>query len=107
MSKKLPQNPSAQPRSYQVGDEVSYAAPNGMVYGTVRRIINDPSSPAVEIEFEDGKREIKKVRDRALHLVRRSTGKSEMDERRRDPIRQRDLDIEEVRRSDQRRGSRH
>lgn len=104
MSKKPPQTPVA--HLYHVGDEISYAAPNGIVYGTVIRVIHDSSSPAVEIEFEDGKREVKKARDRALHIVRRSTGKSEIDERRRDPIRQRDSDIEEVRRSDQRRGSR-
>ncbi|MCS6884020.1 MAG: hypothetical protein RMM17_10895 [Acidobacteriota bacterium] len=91
-------------RSYQLGDEVSYATPNGMMYGTVVRVISDPSSPAVEVEFEDGKREIKKVRDRALHLVRRASGKSELDERRQEPLRQRDTEIEEVRRSDQRRG---
>ena len=92
---------------YKVGDEVSYAAAQGMLYGTIIKIINDPSSPAIEIEFEDGRKEIKKSRDRALRLLRRASGKSEVDEKRGDRAKLRDYDIEEVRRSDQRRGSRH
>jgi len=92
---------------YQVGDEISYAAAQGMLYGTVVKIINDPSSPAVEIQFEDGRKEVKKSRDRAMRLLRRSTGRSELDEQHGDRKKLRDYDIEEVRRSEQRRGSRH
>ncbi|MBL8151222.1 MAG: hypothetical protein JNN15_14960 [Blastocatellia bacterium] len=94
-------------RGYQVGDEISFASAQGMMYGTVIKLINDPSSPAVEIEFEDGRKEIKKVKDRALHLVRRATGRSEIDEMRGKRKWSRDQDIEDVRRSDQRRGGRH
>ena len=92
---------------YQVGDEISFASAQGMIYGTITKIINDPSSPAIEVQFEDGRKEIKKSRDRALRLLRRAGGKSELDEQRGDRKKQRDYDIEEVRRSDQRRGSRH
>ena len=92
---------------YKVGDEISYAAAQGMLYGTVTKLIKDPSSPAIEIEFEDGRKEIKKVRDRAMRMLRRASGKSEVDEKRGDQKKQRDYDIEEVRKSEQRRGSRH
>jgi hypothetical protein len=53
--------------------------------------------------FEDGRREIKKSRDRALHLVRRATGASELDEKHADRRRGADAEIDEVRRSDVRR----
>lgn len=92
---------------YNIGDEISYAGAQGMMYGTVIKIIKDPSSPAVEIEFEDGRKEIKKVRDRAMRLLRRASGRSEAEEQRGQRSKLRDYDIEEVRRSDQRRGSRH
>jgi hypothetical protein len=92
---------------YQVGDEISYASAQGMLYGTVIKIIKDPSSPAVEVQFEDGRKEIKKSRDRAMRLLRRATGKSELDEQRGERKKLKDYDIEEVRRSEQRRGSRH
>jgi hypothetical protein len=108
-----PKLPVAKPQShkptiqeYRVGDEISYASPQGMFYGTVIKIINDPSSPAIEIEFEDGRKETKKVRDRAMRLLRRASGKSELEEQRGGRPKLRDYDIEEVRRSDQRRGSR-
>src|SRR5438045_6708542 len=78
--------PAAKPESaaqptyheYLVGDEISFASPQGMIYGTVVKIIKDPSSPAIEIEFEDGRKEVKKTRDRALRLLRRASGKSEL-----------------------------
>ena len=57
---------------------------------------------AIEISFEDGRREIKKSRDGALRLVRRATGASEAEESRSDRSRVRDFEIDEIRRSDQR-----
>ena len=55
-----------------------------------------------EIEFEDGRKEIKKVRDRSLSLLRRATGQSEEEERHKDRERLHDPDIERIRRSEQR-----
>jgi hypothetical protein len=92
----------AQPSSYRVGDEIGYAMPAGMLYGTVTRVLGAGDSAAVEIEFEDGRKEIKKTRDRALSLLRRVTGQSEEEERHRDREKLKDLDIERVRRSEQR-----
>lgn len=93
---------------YNIGDEISYASPQGMLYGTVVKLVKDPASPAIEVEFEDGRKEVKKVRDRALRLLRRATGKSEIEEQRGNRGRTlRDEDVESVRRSEQRRGSRH
>lgn len=92
---------------YRVGDEISFAAPQGMFYGTVVKLIADPTSPAVEIEFEDGKKEVKKVKDRSLRILRRASGKSEADEKYGTRSKARDYDIDEVRRSEQKRGSRH
>ena len=88
---------------YETGDEVSYAMPAGMLYGTIVRSLGD--GDAVEIEFEGGRKEVKKARDRALSLVRRASGKSEVDERRPDRERLKDPDIERIRRSEQRRRS--
>jgi len=88
---------------YQTGDEVSFAMPSGMLYGTIVRMIGD--GEAAEIQFEDGRKEIKKVRDRALSLVRRASGRSEVEERHSDRERLKDPDIERVRRSEQRRRS--
>ncbi|KAF0247294.1 MAG: hypothetical protein FD167_3306 [bacterium] len=111
-SNKTPNKPNAptqqQPTfEYRVGDEISFAAPQGMFYGTVVKLITDPSSPAVEIEFEDGKKEVKKIRDRSLRILRRAGGKSEADEKYGTRAKTRDYDIDEVRRSEQKRGSRH
>jgi hypothetical protein len=92
---------------YRIGDEISFAAPQGMFYGKIVKLISDPISPAVEIEFEDGRKEIKKVKDRSLHLLRRASGKSEVDEKYGTRAKMRDYDIAEVRRSEQKRGSRH
>jgi hypothetical protein len=89
--------------NYKAGDEVSYAMPSGMLYGTVTRLLGAGESAAIEIEFEGGRKEIKKVKDRALNLLRRSSGLSEEEERHPDRERLRDLDIERIRRSDQRR----
>ncbi len=77
--------------------------PSGMLYGTVVRVLGEGDTSAVEVEFEDGRKEIKKVRDRALSLLRRASGKSEEEERHSDRDRLRDYDIERIRRSDQRR----
>ena len=89
--------------NYKSGDEVSYAMPSGMLYGTVVRSLGAGESAAIEIEFEGGRKEIKKVKDRALNLLRRASGLSEEDERHPDRERLRDPDIERIRRSDQRR----
>jgi hypothetical protein len=85
--------------NYSVGDEVSYVFGNGIAYGEVLRVLE--GGQAIEIQFEDGRREIKKTRDGALRLLRRASGASELDERERG--RSRDKDIDEVMRSDVRR----
>ena len=92
--------------SFQPGDEVSFAMPAGVLYGTVSRVLGEGDSAAVEIEFEDGRKEIKKVRDRALSLLRRASGASEEEERHSGRGRPTDLDIERIRRGEQRRGHR-
>ncbi|HKV41394.1 MAG TPA: hypothetical protein VJX67_19465 [Blastocatellia bacterium] len=83
------------------GDQVAYALPAGMHYGTVLRVLGTDESQAVEIEFEDGRKEIKKVRDRSLSLLRRATGASENDEKRSSSPRLKDWDVERIRRSEE------
>lgn len=85
---------------FKKGDEVSYAMPAGMLYGAVARVLGEGESAAVEIEFEDGRKEIKRISDRALSLLRRASGISEEEERHadRDPLR--DMDIQRVYRSE-------
>jgi hypothetical protein len=90
--------------TYGVGDEVSYAFGNGMAYGEVTRLLE--GGQAVEISFEDGRREIKKARDGSLRLLRRATGLSEAQEENKDRAKSRDVDIADVMRGDIRRGSR-
>ncbi len=85
--------------SYGVGDEISYVFGSGIVYGEVVRLLE--GGAAVEIQFEDGRREIKKARDGSLRLLRRASGASEIEEKRSDHSRVRDYEIDEVRRSDQ------
>ncbi|HWP44810.1 MAG TPA: hypothetical protein VNO14_16310 [Blastocatellia bacterium] len=87
---------------FRKGDEVSYAMPSTILYGTVIRVIGSGEDAAVEIEFEDGRKEVKKVRDRSLSLLRRATGQSEIEERYSDRHRLRDPEIERIRRSEQR-----
>lgn len=81
---------------FQVGDEVMYAGAAGVRYGTVIRVIGAGNAQMVEVEFEDGKRELKKASDRALRLLRRKVTEE---------VRQefRDREVEEVRRSETRR----
>ncbi len=86
--------------NFGVGDEISYAFGSGIAYGEVTRLLE--GGAAIEIMFEDGRREIKKSRDGALRLVRRASGASEAEESRSDRSRARDAEIDEVRRSDQR-----
>ncbi|HYX43005.1 MAG TPA: hypothetical protein VE821_14965 [Pyrinomonadaceae bacterium] len=88
--------------NFHAGDEISYAAPAGMMYGEVTRVIGAGESAAIEIEWEDGRKEIKPVKDRALALLRRASGISEVEEKHADRRRLADSDIESVRRSDQR-----
>lgn len=85
--------------NYGVGDEVSYAFGSGIVYGEITRLLE--GGAAVEILFEDGRREIKKARDGSLRLLRRATGKSELEEQHADRDRARDTEIGEVFRRDQ------
>lgn len=87
--------------NFGVGDEISYAFGNGMAYGEVSRVLE--GGQAIEIQFEDGRREIKKARDGSLRLLRRASGASELDEAHRDRSRARDIDINEVMRGDIRR----
>ena len=95
----------ARTHSFNPGDEISYAMPSGMLYGTITRLLGDGESAAVEIEYEDGRKEIKKVRDRALNLLRRSSGVSEEEERHSDRERLRDPEVERIRKVEQRRRS--
>ena len=90
--------------TYTLGDEVSYVFGNGIVYGEVTRLLE--GGQAVEISFEDGRREIKKARDGALRLLRRASGLSEAQEENKDRAKSRDTDIADVMRGDIRRGSR-
>lgn len=87
--------------NYGVGDEISYAFGSGIAYGEVTRLLE--GGAAVEILFEDGRREIEKSRDGALRLLRRATGSSELEEQHSDRNRLRDNDVSEVFRRDQKR----
>src|SRR5262249_9047830 len=87
--------------NYGVGDEVSYAFGSGIAYGEVTRLLE--GGAAIEILFEDGRREIKKSRDGALRLIRRASGASELEEKRSDRDRVRDSEIDDVFRSDKNR----
>ena len=88
--------------TFGVGDEVSYTFGSGIVYGEIIRLLE--GGAAVEILLEDGRKEIKKSRDGALHLVRRASGRSEAEELQPDRSRLRDITIAEVIRSEKRRG---
>jgi hypothetical protein len=88
---------------FSTGDEVAYALGRGMRYGRVVRVLGTGDTSSVEIEFEDGGREMHKMRDRALSLLRRASGESAKDEELRDRRRVVDPEIERARRSDQRR----
>ena len=90
--------------TYSVGDEISYAFGNGMAYGEITRVLE--GGQAVEISFEDGRKEIKKARDGSLRLLRRATGLSELQEENKDRTKSRDTDIADVMRGDIHRGSR-
>jgi hypothetical protein len=84
--------------NYQVGDEISYAMGSGMHYGEVVRLLE--GGQAIEILFEDGRREVKKARDGSVRLLRRASGDSEMDEQNRHRGRSWDQEIREVMRGD-------
>jgi hypothetical protein len=88
---------------YHVGDEIAFAAPAAMVYGTIIRVLGAGDSAAVEIEFEDGRKEIKKSKDRALSLLKRASGLSEQEEAQTGREQLRDPEIERIRRGEQRR----
>ncbi len=87
---------------FRAGDEISYALASGVQYGTVTRVLGTGDTASIEIEFEDGRKEVKKANDRALALLRRASGRSELEEQNRDRSRLRDPDIERIRRSEQR-----
>ena len=91
------------PINFKVGDEISYAMPSGILYGEIVRVIGAGDTGAVEIQFEDGRKETKPVKDKSLHLLKRASGASEAEERQKDRSRLRDYDVDAVRRSDQRR----
>jgi len=78
---------------FHVGDEVMYAGTSHIRYGTVVRLLGEGYAQLVEIEFEDGKKEMKKARDRTLRLLRRKVQESPRPE-------YRDREAEEVRRSE-------
>ena len=102
----MPQNRNQgnrQPIVYGIGDGVAYALGKGLRYGTVVRLIGTGDQASVEIEFEDGGREVHRARDRALSLLRRASGASARDEEIADRSKLKDFDVEAVRRSDQRR----
>lgn len=90
---------------YRVGDEVSYAGAHGMTYGEIARVVTPGPDGAVEIQWEDGRREVKKTRDKSIRLLRRASGRSEADEQRGEKRRSFDSEIAEVRKSDIRRKS--
>jgi len=86
--------PAPQQSLYELKDEVSCATPHGMLYGTVVRIVSPGSNGAVEVEYEDGRREIRKVTDRSMKVLKRAN----------EPQReQRREDVDDVRRSEIRR----
>ncbi|MBK6316518.1 MAG: hypothetical protein IPF53_20090 [Blastocatellia bacterium] len=93
------------PPIFSAGDDIAYAMGKGMRYGNVVRVIGAGDQAAVEIQFEDGGKEIHRVKDRALSLLRRATGQSERDEELGDRQKARDFGIKEVMKSDIRRGS--
>jgi hypothetical protein len=78
-------------QTYELKDEVSCATPHGMIYGTVIRIVSPGGNGAVEIEYEDGRREVRKTSDHAMRVLKRAS----------EPHReQRREDIDDVRRGD-------
>lgn len=89
------------PTNFMVGDEISYATGAGMLYGEVIRILE--GGAAIEILFEDGRREMKKSRDRSVRLLRRASGASELEERNRDRGHGFDSEIRDIMRRDQKR----
>lgn len=91
--------------SFKPGDEISYALASGMLYGSVTKVYGAGETASIEIEFEDGRKEVKKANDRALSLLRRASGQSEADEQNRDRERLRDPEIQRLFRSEQRRRS--
>ena len=95
-------NPQQRAQVYGAGDEVAYAG-RTMRYGRVVRVLGAGDTAQIEIEFEDGGREVHKMRDKALSLLRRSSGASAAQEDVKDRGRLRDPDVEAVRKSDQRR----
>jgi len=92
--------------SFAAGDDIAYAMGKGMRYGSVIRVIGTGDQAAVEIQFEDGGKEIHRVKDRALSLLRRASGLSERDEELGDRKKAQDFGIKEVMKSDIRRGHR-
>lgn len=91
--------------TFKPGDEVSYSLASGVLYGTVTRVMGAGETSSIEIEFEDGRKEMKKASDRALNLLRRASGQSEVDEQKRDHRQVRDPEIQKLFRSEQRRRS--
>lgn len=85
-------------REFRVGDEIMYSSATSIRYGTVVRVLGSAGdSQMLEIEFEDGRKEMKKSRDRSLRLLKRR--QQEPDRR----VEYHDREAQEVRRSEIRR----
>lgn len=97
---------SAPPIEYNIGDEVSYSVASGVTYGIVTRMTGAGETQAIEIQFEDGHKEMKRARDRAVRLLRRRSGKSEVVEKLGDRGRLADPEIQQVFRSEQKKHKR-
>jgi hypothetical protein len=82
-------------REFRVGDEIMYSSATSIRYGTIVRLLGGASdNQMIEIEFEDGRKEMKKSRDRSLRLLKR---------RQQEPDRRaeyHDREAQEVRRSE-------
>jgi hypothetical protein len=78
-------------QTYALNDEVSCATPHGMLYGTIVRIVSPGSNGAVEVQYEDGRKEIRKVTDHAMRVLK-SASQPKREQHRED--------IDEVRRGD-------
>ena len=102
MQNKMPQKRPAP--TFGVGDEIAYALASGVRYGHVVRVIGAGDQASIDVEFEDGGREVHRVKDRALSLLRRVSGESAMQEEMRDRKRLHDPDVDAARKSDIRRG---
>jgi hypothetical protein len=73
-----------------------YASATSIRYGTIVRLLGAGDTQMLEIEFEDGRKEMKKPRDRSLRLLKKRRYEP-------DRVEIHDREAEEVRRSEVRR----